>query len=679
MDILSKKISERYKKITEKILSDLNPSQKEAVTTTEGPIAVIAGAGSGKTRVVTMRIAYIIATGLASPQAILAVTFTNKAAREMKERVEALLGARTTDEMWIGTFHSMCARLLRIFGSAIGIDKRFIIYDTEDQKAVVKSIMDEMGIDTRVYPPGNIVSAISSAKNDLITPDEFPRDTPTRQLEAIVYDEYERRMAELNALDFGDLIMMAVRLLEKSGEVRESVRRRFTYILVDEFQDTNHAQYSFLEEITGLTGNICVVGDPDQSIYRWRGARIENIERFLSAFTPRPKIISLEQNYRSTQLILDSANCLIKFNKSLTTEKNLYSDLGDGMEPVVYMAVDEHDEATFVAKIISSYTRELGYSLKDFCVLYRTHAQSRQVEAALRDFGLPYTIVGGVRFYERKEIKDILAYLRLIANPKDDVSFIRAITNPSRGIAQGTIGKLNEYARERNRSLFETATSDEILSELTQKRADRIRAFTGLINEMAEKVSGGGRLSAVLSSIIERSGYIDVLEGEQTPEARARIENLKELIGAVIEFESEFKGEGDVLSGFLEAVSLITDIDNWNRDADAVSLMTLHSAKGLEFPVVFVIGLEEGLLPHVNSMDDEEELAEERRLCYVGITRAKEHLILTYAVNRFYGGEENIASPSRFLEEISTSRLKYIESTQLASARRYHIIDWVDY
>jgi len=679
MDILSQKINERYKKIRETILEGLNPSQKEAITTTEGPLAVIAGAGSGKTRVVTMRIAYIIACGLASPTSILAVTFTNKAAREMKERVEALLGKSAIDTMWIGTFHSMCARLIRIFGSAIGIDKRFVIYDTEDQKATVKAIMDEMGIDTRIYPPGNIVSAISGAKNDLITPEEFPRETPLKQIEAIIYDEYEKRLAELNALDFGDLIMQAVRLLEKSDQVREAVRQRFTYILVDEFQDTNHAQYRFLEEITNLTGNICVVGDPDQSIYRWRGARIENIERFLRAFTPEPKIIALEQNYRSTQHILNTANHLIKYNKPLSGDKNLYSQLGDGLEPVVYMAVDEHDEAQFIARVISSYTGELGCSLKDFCVLYRTHAQSRQVESALRDFGLPYTIVGGVRFYERKEIKDVLAYLRIIANPKDDISFIRAVTNPHRGIAQGTIGKLTEYARERHKSLFEASINEDILSEITPKRAERIKAFKELITEMAEKVSNGGRLSGVLSNIIERSGYIAMLEDEQTPEARTRIENLKELIGAVIEFESEYAGEGDSLTAFLEAISLITDIDNWDRSADAVSLMTLHSAKGLEFPVVFIVGLEEGLLPHANSMDDEEELEEERRLCYVGITRAKEHLFMIYAVNRFYAGEENIASPSRFLEEVSTSKIRYIESTHLMSRGRYHRIDYVDY
>ncbi|RLC38437.1 MAG: ATP-dependent DNA helicase PcrA [Candidatus Coatesbacteria bacterium] len=680
MDILSHKTSEKYKKIRETILNDLNPSQREAVTTTEGPIAVIAGAGSGKTRVVTRRIAYIIAEGLSSPHTIFASTFTNKAAKEMKERVEELLGKRACDEMWIGTFHSLCSRLLRIFGEAIGIDRRFVIYDTEDQKALVKEIMKDMGLDVRIYPPAGIVQAISRAKNDLTTPVEYPRDTSLKQVEAIIYDEYQRRLAELSALDFGDLIMQAVRLLQSKGDVRQKVRDRFKYILVDEFQDTNLAQYRLLEEITGLTGNICVVGDPDQSIYRWRGANIENIDRFLSSFTPRPKIISLEQNYRSTQLILNSANCLIRFNRGVNTpEKNLYSDLGEGMEPVIYRALDERDEAHFVAKVINAYSNEMGYNLKDFCVLYRTHAQSRQIESALRGFGTPYTIVGGLRFYERKEIKDILAYLRLVANPRDDISFIRAITNPPRGIGQGTIGKITEYAKKQNLSLFEAIGDDKLIQEIPSHRLKILRNFTGLIKDLQKKVNDGGMLSSILTDIMERSEYLQMLEDEGTIEARGRIENLKELIGAVIEFESELPAGEDKLTGFLEAVSLITDIDNWDRNADAVSLMTLHSAKGLEFPVVFIIGLEEGLLPHINSMGDEEELEEERRLCYVGITRAKKHLFLTYAVNRFYGGDEHITEASRFINEISQSKLKYLESEGIRVRDRYTGIDYVDY
>lgn len=652
------------------ILTGLNPAQNLAVSTTEGPLAVIAGAGSGKTLVVTKRIAYIIYEGLAAPEEILAVTFTNKAAKEMSERVEELVGETLAGGIWMGTFHSICSRILRQYGDVGDIPTNFTIFDQDDQTTLIKAILQDMDIDRSQVTPGYVRSRISRYKNDVIGPQKVKVTNPLDELVVMIYTEYQKRLRAMNALDFGDLIILAIRLLKDFPDLREGLSDRFRYILVDEFQDTNIAQYDLITLLTNEDMNICVVGDPDQSIYGWRGACIDNIEKFLS-MSPPPKLLSLERNYRSTQKILDIANSLIKYNNTRGTDKNLYSEgEGGGVVPTIYEATDEKDEAEYVAEKILEKRYSDGYSLCDIAVLYRTHAQSRQLEQALRKKNIPYIIVGGTRFYERMEVKDILAYLRLVINEEDDISFIRAVTNPRRGIGKGTLARIEEFSRRKSISLLKATKSEELLDSLTSHRKGILTEFTKLIDDLSDMVEERTSIVEVVTTVMNRSGYLEKLEEKGTIEAETRVENLMELINAVSEFEDEYKEDEDIFQSFLESVSLITNIDNWDRDSDAVSLMTLHSAKGLEFPFIFITGLEEGLLPHYNSMDSLEEIEEERRLMYVGITRAQEILYITCSNYRMSAGEGRITTPSRFLDELSDGEV--IMDSYLNRERDYY-------
>jgi len=647
-------LAERLQLLEGEILNGLNPAQVDAVTTTEGPLAIVAGAGSGKTRVVTHRIAYIIAKGLASPQQILGVTFTNKAANEMATRVHSILGEGLSSGLWVGTFHATCSRILRRYGERVNIKRNFIIYDADDSRTLIKQVMRALNLEIASLSPAQVLAAISRYKNDLLRPEEAPRGTHYQQVIGRIYEEYQENLRGAGALDFGDLIMEAVNLLANHRPTRERLRKRFKYILVDEFQDTNLAQYRLVNLLLGEHGNICIVGDPDQSIYRWRGARVENLNSFLSSAEPKPKVLALEQNYRSTQSILDLANALICFNTVRAKAKSLFTERSQGVSPLVYQASSERDEAHFVAQSIMDHIANEGYDRRDFAVLYRTHAQSRSLEAAMRDFEIPYIIVGGIRFYERKDVKDILAYLRLVANAADEISFTRSLQAPLRGIGVGTRGKIEEFAGREGLSLFSAASDERFLETLPANRRESLREYVQLIKDL-QKMAGEHRpTSELITTALNRSNYLEMLRQDGSIEAQSRLENLMELVNAAVEFEGDTpEAKGD-LNDFLEAISLITDVDNWDRDADVVNLMTLHAAKGLEFPVIFLVGLEEGLLPHRNSMDEVEELEEERRLCYVGITRAQEHLYLTHASWRRVAGEEQVGMPSRFLQEISS-------------------------
>jgi len=655
---------EKLSKLSTELLDGLNPAQARAVTTTEGPLAIVAGAGSGKTKVVTHRIAYIIAKGLAAPHQILAVTFTNKAAGEMASRVHALLGEGLISGLWVGTFHSICARILRRNGEPVGIKRSFIIYDEDDSRTLAKRVMRDLNLEIAGLSPAQVIAHISRHKNDLLTPEEAPHSSRYQDIIARIYEEYQSRLRECGALDFGDLIMEAVRLLANHPPTRERFQKRFKYILVDEFQDTNLAQYRLINLLLGESGNICIVGDPDQSIYRWRGARIENLDSFLKSTESKVQVLALEQNYRSTQAILNLANALIGFNTVRTQAKSLFTDRGDGLLPVVYQAGSERDEAHFIAQTILDHMANQGYSRRDFAMLYRTHAQSRSLEQAMRDFGIPYIIVGGTRFYERKEVKDIIAYLRLTANPADSISFTRSLQAPLRGIGAGTLEKIEEFSKAEGLSLFPSASDERFLESQPEGRRQALINYIKLIEDLQKMASIGKPTSELITTILNRSGYLEMLRQDGSIEAQSRMENLMELINAAVEYEGDAPDTKGDLYGFLEAITLITNVDNWNRDADVVSLMTLHGAKGLEFPVVFLAGLEEGLLPHRNSMDDIEELEEERRLCYVGITRAKEHLYLIHSSWRRTAGEEEIGMPSRFLQEISSCQLRELSHYQ---------------
>jgi DNA helicase-2/ATP-dependent DNA helicase PcrA len=629
-------------------LIDLNPAQREAVLTTEGPLLVIAGAGSGKTRVLTHRVAHLLAAHGVKPNEILAITFTNKAANEMKERVERGVGS-VARAIWIMTFHSACGRILRREAERLGYRSNFTIYDQADQVRLVKACLEELERDPKRFVPRGIHSQISNAKNQLIGPDEYASRVASfyDQTVADVYALYQRRMFGSNAVDFDDLLMLTVDVLQRFPEARERWAKSFRYVMVDEYQDTNHAQYVLLKLLASDHQNLMAVGDPDQSIYAFRGADIRNILEFERDF-PKTKVIPLEQNYRSTNTILNAANELIAHNRE-RKEKNLWSDLGEG-EPVhVVETDDEHGEARFVAAEIAGLI-EGGYSARELAVVYRTNAQSRVLEDVLVRQGIAYQVIGGPRFYERAEIKDAIAYLQVLDNPYDAVSLLRIANRPRRGLGDTSLTRLTAYATGLDVSLWEaTARAEE-----AGLGAAAVKSVTGFRNVMESLMATAtdAAVGDVIEAVLDRTGYLEALEAERTIEARGRVENLEELIGVGREYDAA--AQEPSLSGFLQEISLYSDQDALRDDVDEggqVTLMTLHNAKGLEFRAVFMIGMEEGIFPHSRSIE-ENTLEEERRLCYVGMTRAQERLTMTHAMRRNLYGRYDANLPSRFLDEL---------------------------
>ncbi|MBO8157224.1 MAG: DNA helicase PcrA [Bacillaceae bacterium] len=639
----------------EQIVNGLNKQQKEAVKTTEGPLLIMAGAGSGKTRVLTHRIAYLLNEKDASPRSILAITFTNKAAREMKERVERLVG-QEAEEIWMSTFHSLCVRILRRDIDRIGIDRNFTILDATDQLSVVKQVMKDMNMDPKKWDPRAILNRISSAKNELKSPEKFAEEAGDYfdQMALKVYEQYQKTLLKNQSLDFDDLIMQTIQLFKRVPEVLSFYQRRFQYIHVDEYQDTNHAQYQLVKMLAERYQNLCVVGDSDQSIYRWRGADIQNILSFEKDY-PNAKVIMLEQNYRSTKKILEAANHVIEHNTSRKPKK-LWTSNEDGDLIQYYQATTENDEALYVADQIETLRKEQGWSYKDMAVLYRTNAQSRAIEEVFVKAGIPYQMVGGTKFYDRKEIKDLLAYLRLIANPNDDISFQRVVNVPKRGIGKTSLDKLTAYAQNHDLSLFE-AVGEVEHTGVSRKAAGSLIEFQKMIqnwNQMQEYLS----VTEMVEEVLEKTGYEEMLVREKTLESESRLENINELKTVTNHFEEE--NEDKTLIAFLTDLALISDIDQMEdeSDDDKVVLMTLHSAKGLEFPAVFLIGMEENIFPHSRSLMEEEEMEEERRLAYVGITRAEKRLYLTHAQMRTIYGRTNANKISRFIEEIPESLIE---------------------
>ncbi|WKV09752.1 DNA helicase PcrA [Thermoanaerobacterium sp. CMT5567-10] len=625
------------------ILDKLNDRQKEAVVTTEGPLLILAGAGSGKTRVLTHRIAYLIKEKRVSPANILAITFTNKAAQEMKDRVESLLGY--VGDIWVSTFHSACVRILRRDIEKIGYDKNFVIYDTQDQKSLVSDCIKELDLNEKQYTPKSMLSAISKAKDKMISPDEylleFGNDYRNKKV-ADVYRLYQKKLKKDNALDFDDIIIKTIELFKKDEEILRYYQDKFRYIMVDEYQDTNRPQYEFVNLLAKRYRNLCVVGDDDQSIYGWRGADIKNILDFEKDY-PEAKVIKLEQNYRSTQIILDAANNVID-NNIKRKKKQLWTDNKDGEKIVVCEVQNEREEANFIVDRIKNLVGN-GRRYSDFAILYRTNAQSRIFEEACMMNDIPYKLVGALRFYDRKEIKDIIAYLRILVNPYDDVSLKRIINVPKRGIGESTVSALEQYAREHDTSMY-FAIPDVELKGRARKVLDNFKNFIDdLINQLDFM-----NIIEVIDYILEKTGYMDELKADDTKESESRIENINEFIRAAREFMET--SEDKSLESFLSGITLVSDIDTAGDIGESVVLMTLHSAKGLEFPVVFMAGMEEGIFPSSMSFIDEHELEEERRLCYVGITRAKERLFMTYARTRNLYGKPQYNTASRFINEI---------------------------
>lgn len=633
------------------IYETLNPMQQEAVYHTEGPLLILAGAGSGKTRVLTHRIAYLIDEKNVNPWNILAITFTNKAAGEMRERVDDIVGFGS-EQIWVSTFHSACVRILRRFADHLGYERNFVIYDTDDQKSVVKEICKRLNIDTKIYKERAIMSAISSAKNEMINAKEYALNAAgdfAKKRIADVYAEYEKVLYKNNAMDFDDLLVKTVEVLRNNEDVLNYYQERFKYIMVDEYQDTNTVQFRLVSLLAGKYRNLCVVGDDDQSIYKFRGANIYNILNFEKEF-PDAKVIKLEQNYRSTQTILDAANSVICHNKG-RKEKTLWTANEVGEKIAFHQYQNEYDEAYQVVDEIARAVSQGKAHYNDYAILYRTNAQSRVLEEKFVARSIPYKIVGGVNFYQRREIKDILAYLKTIDNGRDDLAVRRIINVPKRGIGLTTMNRALEYGEAREMSLFDALECCEDIPKIG-KVAERIKGFVNMI-EVFRAQSEYITLAELLTNILEETGYIKELEGEDSEVAQGRIENIDELMNKIIAYEEE--EEEPTLSGFLENVALVSDIDSLDEAEDYVMLMTLHSAKGLEFPYVYMCGMEDGLFPSYMTIvnDDPEEIEEERRLCYVGITRAKKKLTMTFAKCRMVRGSTQFNMISRFVREIT--------------------------
>lgn len=642
----------------------LNPQQAEAVINTEGPMLIMAGAGSGKTKVLTCRVANLLQKGV-RPYRILAITFTNKAAAEMRERVNNMSGPAAKD-VWLFTFHAFCARFLRMeIDKLPGYGGNFAIYDTADSQNLIKQILKEMNLDDKRFQPSGILSRISNAKNALQDAAAFARQAGDfyEQKVADIYSHYEQKLQLNNALDFDDLLMLSIKLLQENKEVREKYQDRFDYLLVDEYQDTNHAQYLLTKFLAAKHRNICVVGDADQSIYGWRGADIQNILDFEKDY-PDAKVIKLEQNYRSTQIILDAANAVIE-NNTGRKPKNLWTENKSGADIIYFQAVDERDEARFVIEQLQNLQRTENKKLGDMAILYRTNTQSRIFEEMLIKSGISYNMVGGLKFYERKEIKDIIAYLRVIFNPADSLSLLRIINVPKRGIGDASLAKIQAYAAANNVSLFEAVSNAAAIDGLSSRFVSKLDDLAGIIFELMN-LAGEAPVEDLIDRVLRDTGYLEELENERTPQAQSRIDNLHELISVAQEFAAS--EEENNLENFLAHVALVSDIDDTELGEDAITLMTLHSSKGLEFPVVFLVGMEEGLFPHARTLMDETEIEEERRLCYVGITRAKEKLFLSSTKMRTIYGNTVTYPPSRFLQEIPARLVKTIKRQERFSA-----------
>lgn len=652
------------------LIKNLNPNQKEAVLSTEGPLLILAGAGSGKTKTLTHRIAYLVREKKISPYNILAVTFTNKAAFEMKKRIAALLGQDDLEMAnkllpWMGTFHSICVKILRRDCEKVGYKSSFVIYDSDDQLTAIKKVMKELSLDPKQYSPQAVKSYISGAKNELMTPKKYQEIAHLNSFTEIVsdvYQKYQKLLINNNAMDFDDLIMKTVELLQKNEEIKFKYREKYKYILIDEYQDTNHAQYTLIRLLTNDQDNICVVGDDAQSIYSWRGATIRNIMEFEKDF-PAAHVVKLEQNYRSTKNILEAAGAIISKN-SKQKKKNLWTENPLGELVNLYESINEQDEGKFIAEQISKLRETEKFNFKDFAILYRTNAQSRSLEEIMLKNGIPYKIVGGVKFYERKEIKDVLAYLRSIVNTQDSISLQRIINVPSRGITKSTIEKLEIIAREYSFGLWETiyqiANGDNGVSELAEnhlnsRALNSVKSFYSLIDKWQNLLSSIKPTDFVVT-VLKQSGYEKWLD-DGTIEGETRMENIKELLTVMTKYDEFDATEGIRL--FLEEVALITDLDNLSERDDAVVLMTLHSAKGLEFPVVFIAGMEENIFPHARSVTEPQEMEEERRLCYVGFTRAEKYLFITHAQCRRIFGSVYMNTPSRFIDDIPEKLRKY--------------------
>ncbi len=663
--------------VTDPLLEGLNPEQQKAVAHAGSPLLVVAGAGSGKTRVLTRRIAYIMARREVRPYEILAITFTNKAAGEMKERVAELVGP-IAKSMWVSTFHSSCVRMLRQEVERLGYSSSFSIYDSADSQKLISRVMETLNLDSKRYPARQFQHLISNAKNELQTPYEY-LSKATNQFETIVadvYTMYEKRLQQANAMDFDDLIMKTVQVLQKHPEAKARFRSRFRHILVDEYQDTNHAQYALIKELTGTEGDgypiaeLCVVGDADQSIYGFRGATIRNILQFEVDY-PNATTVLLEQNYRSTQNILNAANAVITKNES-RKEKNLWSDAGSGAPLIGYVAESEYDEAEFIKSEIRSL-QDLGQSNPgDTAVFYRTNAQSRIFEEIFMRAAIPYKVVGGLRFYERKEVKDLLAYLRVLANPDDEVSLRRIINLPKRGIGDRALEEVEAFASAQGISFWNALLRVTEATGVPNKAAQSIATFTQMLIALQTLVEAKTKPSVIIEAVLEQSGLMTELENSKDPQDEVRVENLQELVSASMEYEErpfEELGEDEEisLSGFLEKVSLVADADEIPDGEDhggVVTLMTLHTAKGLEFPTVFLTGMEDGIFPHTRTLDDPREIEEERRLAYVGLTRAEKRLYISRAEYRLTFGSPRYNPASRFLDEIPAELIEWKNETR---------------
>lgn len=630
------------------LLTGLNKEQQQAVQHTEGPLLILAGAGSGKTKVLTVRIAHLLAQGV-NPYEILAITFTNKAAKEMKSRVECLVGD-VVNRIWLSTFHSFCAKFLRFeIDSFLGYNSNFTIYDTSDSQAVIKVALKALNLDDKYYPVGAMIAAISDAKNQLLFASDFRKQARDfyQQKVADVYEYYERELRKNNALDFDDLLLVAVKLLQSNAAVLDKYSHRFRYVMIDEYQDTNHAQYLLAKLLASHWKNIAVVGDADQSIYAWRGADIQNILDFEKDY-PNCTSIKLEQNYRSTKIILDAANAVIDNNEG-RPEKNLWTDKTEGAKIQHFTAQSEHEEAAFIGDTIAKKHDIHDVPFGDMAILYRTNAQSRVLEEALIKRALPYTMVGGTKFYDRKEIKDVLAYLRVLYNPFDDLSLLRIINVPKRSIGATTVAKLQEYARANGTSLFMTLTQLHLIDSIKEKTKEKLEEFGILIFTLVSEMENRTVLD-ILESILDRTGYLAQLEESTDPQDQARAENIGELLSVAKDFQDT--NPSGTVEDFLEQVALVNDVDSFEQEESKVTLMTLHAAKGLEFPIVFLCGLEEGLFPHSRTLMNPEEIEEERRLAYVGITRAEKELYISNATTRTVFGRTSSYLPSRFIDEI---------------------------
>ncbi len=636
------------------ILDNVTESQKEAITHIDGPILVIAGAGSGKTRVITRRVGYLVEKGI-KPANILSITFTNKAANEMKERLGEFLDLRG---MWVSTFHAMCSRILRSEIEHLDFTKNFSIYDTADQKKCIKDVMSELNLDTTNWRPGSVAASISNAKNELLSAEKFAEYKSGYYNDVVskVYNKYQQSLEENNALDFDDLLFKVVDLFIKFPDVLQMYQEKFKYILIDEYQDTNHAQYAITQLLAQKYENICATGDPDQSIYGWRGANIRNILNFEKDY-PETKTVRLEQNYRSTKNILHVASEVIKNNMS-RKPKSLWTENSEGSKVRIVHCEDENIESKEIATNISGFVKN-GNTHSDIAIFYRTNAQSRVLETCLLREGIPYSIVGSVEFFKRKEIKDVLSYLKLCSNPDDDLSFERIVNVPKRGIGPTTINRLKAWTALHNTNFLEAISRVQDIPEIKAKSSKAVKDFWDVVSGL-HKLSTYPVMEFV-KQVIDKIGYVDYLVGSYESDSDERLENIEELVNAASEYD-DTNPEGS-LQGFLEEVALISDLDKWDDKTDTVTMMTLHAAKGLEFPIVFVAGLEEGLLPHSQSMDSDDDVEEERRLCYVGITRAQKELFLVHTRYRAKYGQRSACIPSRFLSEIPEDVIEEINKT----------------